>query len=91
MIEGHVNITSYEGYEVDCGTIYELDSRRLRVLDAAVFLVDHNATIRNTAANVGYCKSTLHKHIHTILKSTSYELYQCTCRVLNNHRRNRRR
>lgn len=76
----------YSNYEVTYAP-YELSDSDRKLLDAAIYIVDNNATIREASRNFDYCKSTLHKQIHNKLKGLSYELYKCVTRVLTQHNR----
>lgn len=80
----------YRDYLLDDRSNYELSSNEQHLLDACIWIVDNRATIRQAEANCSVARSTLHKWIHTNLKSISFELYQCVCHVLKSNQRNRR-
>lgn len=80
----------WKGYQLDSLMVFDLTEQDVHLLDACIFLVDNNYSIRKTAENVGYSKSTLHRRIHMNLRRLSYELYRCTLIVLNNHKKNKR-
>ena len=79
------NIFQYNNYSLDGITVYDLTLRQAKLLDACIFLVDNNTSLRTTARNTSYSKSTIHRFIHTELRSVSFELYECAKRVLNSH------
>lgn len=78
----------YEGYLLDDIYQWELSDADKKLLDASIWLVDNRATIRQTAQNNMYSKSTLHRLILTRLRMLSSELYKCVQNILNDHRRN---
>lgn len=80
----------YKGYQLDSLMVFELTERDMQLLDACIFLTDNDWSIRITAENTGYSKSSLHRYIHSKLRKLSYELYKCTVRVLINHNKNKR-
>ena len=79
------DIFQYGNYSLDDITVYDLAPRQAKLLDACIFLVDNNTSLRTTARNTSYSKSTIHRFIHTELRSVSFELYKCAKRVLNSH------
>lgn len=83
---GLTEINYYQGYQLDDILVFELTGRQIKLLDACIFLINNNATIRSASQNIGIAPSTLHRLIHTELKGLSYELYRCTVRVLKNHK-----
>ena len=34
-----------------------------RVIESAIYIIEHNATVRQTAKQFGVCKSTVHKDV----------------------------
>lgn len=80
-----IDIFQYSNYSLDGITVYDLTPRQAKLLDACIFLVDNNTSLRTTARNTYYSKSTIHRFIHTELRSVSFELYKCAKRVLNSH------
>lgn len=72
-------------YELDVPT-WELTEKELEALENAYLLVENNWSIRELSRNVGKSKSQLHRDIHNLVRKTSYELYQCVKRVLDNHK-----
>ena len=75
----------YRNYQLDSLTEFDLSQADMNLLDACIWMVDNRATIRCTASNCGFTRSTLHRLIHTRLKNLSFELYQCVMRVINNN------
>ena len=79
------DIFQYSNYSLDGITVYDLTLRQAKLLDACIFLVDNNTSLRTTARYTSFSKSTIHRFIHTELRSVSFELYKCAKRVLNSH------
>lgn len=69
----------------DTVNMWDLTDSDKRLLDAAIYQVDNKSTIRDTARNFNFTRSTYHRLIHTRLKLLSYELYQSVFAVLFNN------
>ena len=54
-----------------------------RVLDFANYIIENNATIRQTAIVFGYSKSTVHNDIQKKLKKINFSLYEKVKIILN--------
>ena len=67
----------YEGYFLDGNSRYDLSNDDILLLDACIWLVDNRASIRVTAKNMGFSKSSFHRSIHRRLRRLSNELYGC--------------
>lgn len=65
----------YDGYQIT-KEYYLLDEEDIKVLDACIWMIDNRASIRVTAKNCEYSKSTFHRRIHKECKELSYELYK---------------
>lgn len=73
----------YSGYQLtDSVYAYDLSADDIFILDACIAMVSNRWTIRETARNTCFSKSTLHKHIHSSLPRISYELYGCVVSLL---------
>ena len=81
----------YHGYLLDDIQSYELSTEQTKLLDACIWMVDNRSTIRYTASNCGYSKSTLHLKIHSECRKLSSELYKCVCNIFKYNKRNYRR
>ena len=53
------DIFQYSNYSLDGITVYDLTLRQAKLLDACIFLVDNNTSLRTTARNTSYSKSTI--------------------------------
>ena len=47
-----------------------------RVIESAIYIIEHNATVRQTAKQFGVSKSTVHKDVSERLKKISPTLYK---------------
>jgi hypothetical protein len=65
----------YNGYSLDDNIKYDLSDKDRDLLDACIYLVDNRSSIRVTAKNYGYRKSSLHRYIHLRLPKLSHELF----------------
>lgn len=65
---------SYRGYELE--RVSHVDDNELKLLRASCWLVNNKATIRETAENCDFAKSTLHEKIHKELRYLSPDLYR---------------
>lgn len=79
----------YNNYQLDVN-YFDLSERDMSLLDACVWMVDNWSSVRYAAINCGVAKSTLHRFIHTRLRSLSFELYQCAKKVLTFNQSHRR-
>lgn len=78
----------FEGYLLDVNS-FSLECEDEKLLAACCWLVDNNSTIRTTAINFDIPKTSLHRYIHNgRLRRLSFELYNCTVRILKKHLRN---
>lgn len=77
-----MDINCYNGYLLDDMTVFDLTGHQKRLMDACAWMIDNHASIRKTAANFEYPKSTFHRHIHQILPMVSSEMYQVIVRLL---------
>ena len=59
-----------------------LSNEELHVLYACCWMVDNRSTIRETAVNCGYSRSTLWRRIHNECRQLSPELYRCVVRQM---------
>ena len=57
----------------------------LRTLDYAWYIVDNNATIRQTAKNFNVAKSTVHYDLQNRLKYIDKSLYEKVKQILENN------
>lgn len=78
----------YQGYLLDTSQSWQLSTKETSLLDACIWMVDNKSTIRTTASNCGYTKSTLHRLIHLKLKRISYELYRCIIAQMRANKKN---
>lgn len=62
-------------------------SRRAETL--ALYLIEHNATVRSTAHHFGISKSTVHKDLTEQLKNANFSLYQQAKSVLQKNKAER--
>ena len=63
------------------------DERRCEVLGR--YIVEHNATVRETAVRFGISKSTVHKDVTTLLRATDRALYDEVTSVLQKNKQER--
>lgn len=56
-----------------------------RVIDFASYIIDNNATIRQTAKVFGYSKSTVHNDIQKKLKKLDKQLFEKVKIILENN------
>lgn len=54
-----------------------------RILEEAIYMIAHTATVRNTASKFQVSKSTVHKDVTERLESINPELHQRVMRVLS--------
>lgn len=66
---------------------YKDSVRRCEML--ALYLVEHGATVRETARHFGISKSTVHKDIREKLKNTNRALYDEATKVLDKNKSER--
>ena len=60
-----------------------------RAMDIANYIIDHNATVRQTAKKFGISKSTVHKDLTTRLSTYSPSLYRQVRAVLDQNKAER--
>ena len=60
-----------------------------RAVAIANYIIDHNATVRQTAKKFGISKSTVHKDITTRLKKLNTVLYESVQEVLRTNKQER--
>lgn len=60
-----------------------------RTLAAALYTIENNATVRETAKHIGVSKSTIHKDLTKRLIKINYSLYQKVTSILNINREER--
>ena len=53
-----------------------------RVIESAIYIIEHNATVRQTAKQFGVSKSTVHKDVSQRLKYLDSGLYRDVKNVL---------
>lgn len=56
-----------------------------RVIKAALYIIENQATVREAATYLGYGKSTLHTDVTERLRHTDYELFKEVRKILNNN------
>lgn len=61
------------------------DEVYLRTIDYALYIIDNNATIRQTAKNFNVAKSTVHYDLKNRLKLYDKELYLQVKQILQNN------
>lgn len=79
----------FRGYELE--RCFVLNEEEYRFLEACYWMIDNKETIRETAKNCDYAKSTLHYKIHNELKSLSSEMYRRICKIMKSNKKNPRR
>ena len=60
-----------------------------RVIESATYIIEHNATVRQTAKQFGVSKSTVHKDVTEILRHVDRALYDEVSRVLATNKQER--
>ena len=70
----------YQNYEIPEKDY--LSNEELHVLYACCWMVDNCSTIRETAENCDYSRSTLWRRIHNECRQLSPELYRCVVRQM---------
>ncbi len=69
-----------------CYMYYDYDERPLRL---AEYMLEHKATVRETASVFGISKSTVHKDISSRLKNGNRALFEEVRALLDNNRNER--
>ena len=77
----------YQNYEIPEKDF--LSNEELHVLYACCWMVDNRSTIRETAVNCGYSRSTLWRRIHNECRQLSPELYRCVVRQIQKNLKRR--
>lgn len=67
----------YSGYKLDDLHTWDLIYSQMKLLDACIWLVDNQSSIRVASDNCLIPRSTLHRFIQTELVSLSSELHSC--------------
>lgn len=65
------------------------DFIRVRVIAEANYIIEHKATVRNTANVFNVSKSTVHRDIHKYLKNIDMECYGGVIKVFEYNRSDR--
>ena len=60
-----------------------------RAVEIATYIIENNATVRQTAKRFGISKSTVHKDVTEKLRRTDYALYKKVKAVLNKNKAER--
>ena len=60
-----------------------------RVIESATYIIEHNATVRQTAKQFGVSKSTVHKDVSQRLKYVNMSLYKDVKKVLETNKSER--
>lgn len=60
-----------------------------RCIEAAQYIIENNATVRETAKFIGVSKSTIHKDVTVILKNRNKSLYLLVREVLDDNKAER--
>lgn len=60
-----------------------------RILAAALYTIENNATVRETAKHIGVSKSTIHKDFKEKLPIINYSLYKRVADILEINREER--
>lgn len=83
----------FRGYEIESmeSPFFILTDKEYDLLDACYWMVENKATIRKTAENTDFSKSTLHYQIHHELKYLSPELYDAVKKQMKENIDRRRR
>lgn len=61
----------------------------LRVKNEAIYTIENNATVRQTAEQFGFSKSTIHKDLTVRLKELDLELYKQVMFILAENKEER--
>ena len=77
----------YQNYEIPERDY--LSNEELHVLYACCWMVDNRSTIRETAVNCEYSRSTLWRRIHNECRQLSPELYRCVVRQMQKNLKRR--
>ena len=77
----------YQKYEIPEKDF--LSNEELHVLYACCWMVDNRSTIRETAVNFGYSRSTFWRRIHNECRQLSPELYRCVVRQMQKNLKRR--
>ena len=77
----------YQNYEIPEKD--QLSNEELHVLYACCWMVDNRSTIRETAVNCEYSRSTLWRRIHNECRQLSPELYRCVVRQMQKNLKRR--
>ena len=77
----------YQNYEIPEKDY--LSSEELHVLYACCWMVDNRSTIRETAVNCDYSRSTLWRRIHNECRQLSPELYRSVVRQMQKNLKRR--
>ena len=77
----------YQNYEIPEKDY--LSNEELHVLYACCWMVDNRSTIRETAVNCGYSRSTFWRRIHNECRQLSPELYRCVVRQMQKNLKRR--
>lgn len=78
----NVRIFVYEGYNLSI-PLNDLDETDTNILEACVWMVNNNATIRMTAKEFGYSTTTMWRRIHFRCSALSPSLYEKVCGQMN--------
>lgn len=57
-----------------------------RVLDVALFTIQNQSTVRETAKRFGVSKSTIHKDLQERLPKINYDLYQDVVKIIKTNK-----
>ena len=60
-----------------------------RILEAALFTIDNNSTVRETAKHLGVSKSTVHKDLTKRLPKIDYKLFEEVDGVISKNKNER--
>lgn len=77
----------YQNYEIPEKDY--LSNEEKHVLYACCWMVDNCSTIRETAENCGYSRSTFWRRIHNERRQLSPELYRCVVRQMQKNLKRR--
>ena len=56
-----------------------------RVIESAIYIIEHNATVRQTAKQFGVSKSTVHKDLHERLFDIDKNLFKKVDKIMQEH------
>lgn len=79
---------SYGGYEIT-KLNFLLDEEEIKCIEACIFMVENKTSIRATAKNCCYRKSTFHRRIHSMCRDLSPELYEVVKRQMKENLKKR--